>query len=304
MRNRRPLQIGRRQRRRLPGPLLLIAVVVALLGVAVALGHGGLPAGPRAAHDPAIAARSPFAPENTLPRHHRTASQRERRELRAARHVMAYTSFVAAGTSRHRAIALTFDDGPSPYTPAMVRTLVRLRVPATFFIVGQQLRYFAAGLRDELRYGFVIGNHTQNHAWLIHLSRAGQYSQIHSDISAMRREGAPPPMLFRPPYGAYDGRTVAILHRLGMLMVLWSVDTNDWRQPGTKAIVHAALSGAHPGAIILMHDGGGDRSQTIAAVPAIVKQLRKRHYDLVTVPRLLALDPPPRRQRLPALTGG
>jgi len=84
-----------------------------------------------------------------------------------------------------------------------------------------------------------------------------------------------------------------------MLMTLWSVDTRDWTRPGTRAIVRGALSAARPGAIILMHDGGGDRSETIAALPAIINGLRRRHYELVTVPQLLKLDPPPSGQHLP-----
>jgi peptidoglycan/xylan/chitin deacetylase (PgdA/CDA1 family) len=79
-----------------------------------------------------------------------------------------------------------------------------------------------------------------------------------------------------------------------MLMVLWSVDTADYTRPGVKRIVYTAVSGARPGAIILMHDGGGPRSQTVAAVPTIVRDLRRRHYRFVTVPRLLLDDPPPR----------
>jgi hypothetical protein len=79
-----------------------------------------------------------------------------------------------------------------------------------------------------------------------------------------------------------------------MLMVLWSVDTADYTRPGVARIVYTAVSGAHPGAIILMHDGGGPRAQTIAAVPKIVRALRRHHYRLVTVPRLLLDDPPPR----------
>jgi chitin deacetylase len=90
-----------------------------------------------------------------------------------------------------------------------------------------------------------------------------------------------------------------------MLMVLWTVDTDDYRQPGVSVIVHRALSGARPGAIILMHDAGGIRTQTERALPIIIRALRRRHFNLVTVPRLVLDDPPPRNQRIPkALAGG
>jgi peptidoglycan/xylan/chitin deacetylase (PgdA/CDA1 family) len=86
-----------------------------------------------------------------------------------------------------------------------------------------------------------------------------------------------------------------------MLAVLWSVDPGDWRRPGVRAIVRSVLSAARPGAIVELHDGGGDRQETVAALPAIVSGLRRRHYRTVTVSRLLSLDPPTRQQRLPHL---
>ena len=89
------------------------------------------------------------------------------------------------------------------------------------------------------------------------------------------------------------------LQRQKLLMVLWSVDTGDYQQPGTGVIVERALAGAHPGAIILMHDGGGTRTQTIEALPKIIEGLHARGYHLVTVPQLLQDDPPPEGQALP-----
>jgi peptidoglycan-N-acetylglucosamine deacetylase len=231
------------------------------------------------------------------------SARRRRREAQAISAALRYTPFIATGTRRRRAIALSFDDGPSPYTGSIVRILVRMDVPATFFVVGQQLDDFSAGLRDELRHGFDVGDHTENHAWLIRLNPAGQYAQIHDAAVRMEHLGAPFPRLFRPPYGAYNGRTIASLLRMKMFMVLWSIDPGDWRRPGTKAIVSNVLSNSKPGAIVIMHDGGGDRSQTVAALPAIIRGLRRRHYQLVTVPKLMTLDPPPRHQQLPHLTG-
>jgi peptidoglycan-N-acetylglucosamine deacetylase len=232
--------------------------------------------------DPGAAARAALAQEN-----------------RAVDRVLAYTPFVRLGVPRQRMIALTFDDGPSPYTPRIVRVLARLHVPATFFVVGQQLRYFSAGLRDELSHGFVVGDHTENHPPLNLLTASLQYGQIHTAAVQIKRAGGPVPRLFRPPYGVYDARTFAILRRLHMLMVMWSVDPRDWLRPGTRVIVQRVLQAARPGTIVEMHDGGGDRSQTVAALPAIIAGLRRRHYELVTVPQLLAADPPPHHQQLP-----
>jgi peptidoglycan/xylan/chitin deacetylase (PgdA/CDA1 family) len=212
--------------------------------------------------------------------------------------VLAYTPFVRAGLPRRRVIALSFDDGPSPYTPQIVRVLTRMHAPATFFVVGQQLNYFAAGLRDELRHGFVIGDHTENHPPMNRLSAAAQYGQVDDVARRIHYLGAPFPRLFRPPYGLYDANTMKTLRRLHMLMVMWSVDPRDWLRPGTLTIVQRVLQAAQPGTIVELHDGGGDRSQTAAALPAIIRGLRRRHYELVTVPQLLRADPPPHKQRL------
>jgi peptidoglycan-N-acetylglucosamine deacetylase len=242
-----------------------------------------------------------------------TATHRPRRTTAAERRAAAdsrlvstglrRSSFITAGTRGRRAIALTFDDGPGPYTPAILRILVRMHAPATFFIVGQELTDFAGAIRSELRDGYDIGDHTENHTWLAHLNVAGQLNQIRTAAVRLQRLGAPAPRLFRPPYGAFNATTVRLLRRMRMMMVLWSVDPGDWRRPGAGAIVVNVLSHARPGAVVIMHDGGGDRSQTVAALPAIINDLRKRHYDLVSVPRLLALDPPPRGGTPPRLSG-
>jgi peptidoglycan/xylan/chitin deacetylase (PgdA/CDA1 family) len=94
------------------------------------------------------------------------------------------------------------------------------------------------------------------------------------------------------------------LRALHLLMVLWSADTGDFAQPGVPVIVERALAGVHPGAIILMHDAGGVRTQTIAALPAIIRGIRARGYRLVTVPQLLLDDPPPAGQTLPPNLSG
>jgi peptidoglycan/xylan/chitin deacetylase (PgdA/CDA1 family) len=176
-----------------------------------------------------------------------------------------------------------------------------MHVPATFFVVGQQLSVFPSALRDEISHGFEVGDHTQNHAWLAHLMAAGQYAQVRDAAAGIERVGGFAPRLFRPPYGIYNASTLAVLHRLHMLMVMWSIDPGDWRRPGAKAILANVVSHSKPGAIVILHDGGGDRSQTIAALPGIIRGLRRRGYRLVSVPSLITLAPPPRHQRLPQL---
>lgn len=100
---------------------------------------------------------------------------------------------------------------------------------------------------------------------------------------AIQRAGAPFPHLWRPPYGAFNRATLAILRELKMLVVLWTVDTSDYARPGVARIAYTAISGARPGAIILMHDGGGNRDETLAALPRIIAALRRHGYRLVTI---------------------
>jgi peptidoglycan/xylan/chitin deacetylase (PgdA/CDA1 family) len=226
-----------------------------------------------------------------------------RRESRAISRVMTYAPYVSRGSPRKREIALTFDDGPGPLTRRFVHTLRRLRAPATFFIVGQQLNSFENGLRAAIRAGFPIGDHTEQHPNLTRLPPHLQAKQIRDAALRIRSYGVPYPRLFRPPGGMFDAATLRALRAHRMLAVLWTADTFDYTRPGTKAIVERAVQGAKPGAIILMHDGGGDRSQTLAAVPAIVHRLRARGYKLVTVPQMLLHDPPLRRQARPLSPG-
>jgi peptidoglycan/xylan/chitin deacetylase (PgdA/CDA1 family) len=136
-----------------------------------------------------------------------------------------------------------------------------------------------------------------------HLSPGDQQSQLNEQIAATQRYGAPYPRMFRPPYGLWDDATLSILRKMRMLMVLWTVDTNDYQEPGVDAIVRAAVTGARPGAIILMHDAGGNRSETLAALPIIIRQLEARGYKLVTVPQLVKDNPPPSDQQVSGLQG-
>jgi peptidoglycan-N-acetylglucosamine deacetylase len=219
----------------------------------------------------------------------------------AVARVLSSSAFVTRGGGEKREIALTFDDGPGPYTPKVLIALNRLHVKATFFVIGQQERRFHAALIAEDRRGHVIGDHTQTHPHLGSLAPADQYRELLLPSEQLTAYGLSRPLLFRPPYGSYDKATLAQLKRLGMLMVLWTVDSHDYHLPGVQQIVDRVVGGARPGAIMLLHDGGGDRSQTVDAIPKIVKRLRAKHYHLVTLPRLLADDPPPHGRRAPKL---
>jgi peptidoglycan/xylan/chitin deacetylase (PgdA/CDA1 family) len=227
------------------------------------------------------------------------------REQAALTSVLAYTPYISTGSTRKREVALTFDDGPSPYTSRIAAILKATRTPATFFVVGQEAGAFGPALRGLTSAGFVVGNHTQTHPMMASLGGRAQSRQIDDQAVLVGVDGVPREHLYRPPYGSYDRKTLKILSERRMLMVLWDVDTQDYARPGANAIVRRVLDGAKPGSIVLMHDGGGDRTQTVAALPRIIRGLRARGLRPVTVPQLLLDDPPPRNQgRPPTLSGG
>jgi len=187
---------------------------------------------------------------------------------------------------RGRRIALTYDDGPSTYTPALLAILRRLAVPATFFLVGQEDAARPAIARQILAEGHEIGDHSWNHANLGG-GGPGASSQLQRTNAVIRRATGYTPCLFRPPYGATGADLVERTRSLEMTSVLWSADPFDWKTPGTDAIVSRVLAQTHAGAIILEHDGGGPRAQTLAAAPLIIAALRARGYTFVTVSQLL-----------------
>jgi peptidoglycan/xylan/chitin deacetylase (PgdA/CDA1 family) len=287
----------RRRFRRRRSLAIIAAVVVVVALTAVLDSHGG-------DHDARVAVSHPAHSGRPLTGVESRAL-RARAENDAIDRVLSYTPAVVEGGDKGNELALTFDDGPGPYTQRLVAVLNSLHVKATFFAIGEEERYFSAGTLMELRSGDIVGDHTETHPMMALLSEHEQHEELFEQIARIELLGGPRPRLFRPPYGSFDATTLRELHSLHLLMVLWSTDTEDYTLPGVQAIVHRALAGAHPGAIILMHDAGGDRSQTIAALPQIINGLRKRGLHPVTVPQLLLDDPPPPGQPIPkSLAGG
>jgi peptidoglycan-N-acetylglucosamine deacetylase len=289
------LERGTRFRRRRAGAALAFALIlVVIVGVLTGSHHHRSVS--------AATARAGANRANPAPAARPTDTQID--ENKAVSAVLAYTPFVRAGGERARDVALTFDDGPGPYTPGVLSALERAHVPGTFFAIGKMERYFGASTIREIRDGDVVGDHTETHPELARLSAHEQHEELFEQLARIELLGGPRPRLFRPPYGSFNATTMRELHALHLLMVLWSVDTGDYLQPGVPEIVRRVLAGARPGAIFLMHDGGGDRSQTIAALPTIIRELRARGFHLVTVPRLLLDDPPPHGQPLPPNLSG
>ncbi|MGW4206048.1 polysaccharide deacetylase family protein, partial [Streptomyces sp. NPDC004726] len=183
-----------------------------------------------------------------------------------------------------RAMVLTFDDGPDRrYTPDVLDILGQYGVPAMFFVCGEMV----AGNKDLLRRmgdeGHVVGNHSWSHPLIPRLSPSrirGELGRTSEAVDKVLRE---PPLWYRAPYGAWNRLSFEIGAELGMEPLAWTVDTLDWTEPGTKKIVRRVVDGAGPGVVVLSHDAGGNRSQSVAALRAYLPKLLEAGYR-ITVP--------------------
>lgn len=188
---------------------------------------------------------------------------------------------VTNGSRERQVVALTFDDGPSEYTPGFLTVLHRKHVPGTFFEVGQEMAGRESTMRRILREGNEIGTHTMHHTEYPTYGDIAPATSLVASITHFR------PCLFRPPGGAVNSSVIAAAAEDGLRTITWDVDPVDWSTPGTGAIYSRVVGAAQPGSIVLMHDGGGNRSETLAALPEIIDTLRGRGYRFATVSALL-----------------
>ncbi|MFD4656019.1 polysaccharide deacetylase family protein [Kitasatospora sp. NPDC058444] len=190
----------------------------------------------------------------------------------------------AKGAKGAKVVYLTFDDGPSPaYTPKVLATLSRYGVRATFFEIGQNVAAHPSVTAQVAKQGHSVQNHSWSHPDLRRLSAAALNAQLADTDKAIRAQTGRTPNCLRPPYGAVNSTVRSKAATLGKQVVLWSVDPADWSRPGTAAISSRVLNNVRPGSVILLHDGGGDRSQTVAALPTIISTLKSRGYGFATL---------------------
>lgn len=190
-------------------------------------------------------------------------------------------SFRTHGPRGRKLIGIGFDDGPSDYTRRVLRILRRFHSRATFFELGQVMGGRAAVMRSILRSGNEIGNHSMSHE---SLPSRGSMRAVNNRV---RRATGFRPCLFRPPGGGVNGALVARARAERMITVNWDVDPRDWATPGSGAIAGNVIANARAGSIVVMHDGGGPRSQTIAALPRILSHFRHRGFRFVTITELI-----------------
>jgi peptidoglycan/xylan/chitin deacetylase (PgdA/CDA1 family) len=200
--------------------------------------------------------------------------------------------FVGHGPATGRMIALTFDDGPWYDTDQFLDILERYRVPATFFEIGDQVSEYGQGGAVERRMladGDMIGDHTWNHP---DVARGGSFARSEISRTAAAIRGAThgfQPCLFRAPYGDVSPALFSVARSLGFKVIQWDIDPRDWARPGVAAIYDNVVHNAHPGAIIIQHDGGGNRSETIAALPEEIRTLKRRGYHFVTITQMFGM---------------
>ena len=196
---------------------------------------------------------------------------------------------IYCGGGRANVVALTFDDGPGPYTEQLVAMLEAAGAHATFFLIGNRIEYWPHVARDEARVG-AIGNHSWSHPRLTLLPMWLQWAELLRTQYTVAQSLGWKPRMFRAPYELHDAQTDEVARSLGLLEVFWSATSgDDLPHATTQSVTRNVIGELRPGAIVLMHD---IHPQTIAAMPAILRAAQARGIRLVSVPELLVLDPP------------
>lgn len=188
-----------------------------------------------------------------------------------------------APTTGNKVIALTFDDGPGPYTAHLLDILDQYGAKATFFLIGSKVSGQASVVRSIHARGHQLGNHSWSHPELPKLSVDQITGEIDRTNEAIRQAAGVKPNILRPPYGAVNGVVLEQIRTRGMSSILWSVDTRDWADRNSQIVCSRAVAGAHPGAVILMHD---IHQTSVNAVPCILSSLKQQGYSFVTIQRL------------------
>jgi len=275
----------RRRQRRLVMGLGLLAVACAV--AAVIVWFGGSSGSKSGATGSSIlgtfAIKVGPAPRLAIKRHSALAA-----EVVAVRRLASYGLPLYCGGEERRMVALTFDDGPGVYTHYAINKLREAHLHATFFLVGKEIVAWP-GLAEREKGVGAFGDHTMTHPFLPALPYSQAVEEIAADQRLIERTVDEPVLLFRPPYEGHTRAIDAEVRRLGMVEVLWDVDSADSLGANYLGIEDNVIAGLYPGSIILMHENHG---QTIRALDAIFAALKRRHLNAVTLPQLIAEDPP------------
>ena len=265
--------------------LLLVAAGGVAIGVATVTGRGG------GGH---LAASTQDEAPHTGPTRQPAKAEGSAKPARAAGHASGERPAHTVGTVAGRpvyyvddgldVIALTIDDGPSPvYTPQVLSILEKYDIKAAFSMVGENVTYYPSIAREVADAGHTIVNHTWNHANLMSMKRSKLPGEVDRATDAIHSATGQRPGMFRAPYGAWSPTLLDYCASENLAPLDWSVDPQDWARPGVSKIVKTIMGATKTGSIILEHDGGGDRSETVAALKIAIPRLIDEGY-MFTVP--------------------
>jgi len=193
-------------------------------------------------------------------------------------------------TQGEKVIALTFDDGPWPESTAKVLDILKKNdIKATFFVLGQNVKNYPDLLKRVVAEGHTVGNHTWHHWYHFMNPQTAAYEIDHTTDIIFQTTGVKTNM-FRPPGGIMRNGVAAYAKNSKYAIIIWSSDSMDYSRPSVPRLINNIFREAKPGGIVLMHDGGGNRSQTVEALPTIIANFRKEGYSFVTVPELLEMQ--------------
>lgn len=205
---------------------------------------------------------------------------------RATPSIIHYPGTFYMAHTEEKVIALTFDDGPDPIdTPEVLDILKENNAHATFFVLGQAAKEYPDLVKRIAEEGNEIGNHSFSHGF-----SKNQLSEIRRTDETVYAAAGVHTVYYRPPGGLYTKGQLAAIKTNGQIVTLWSIDSRDWLNPGVSKIVRNVMSNAFPGAIILMHDGGYHRVQTVNALEPIISSLKNQGYRFVTLSELKTAD--------------
>jgi len=189
-----------------------------------------------------------------------------------------------------KVIALTFDDGPWPNTTAKVLDILKKnRIKSTFFVVGQNVKNYPDLTKQIVADGHIIANHTWHH-WYHQMNAQAAAYEVANTTDIIYQTTGVKTSLFRPPGGIMNNGVAAYAKNNKYAVIMWSADSMDYSRPAVPRLMNNIFREAKPGGIVLMHDGGGDRSHTVKALPEIISRFRKQGYEFVTVPELLEMQ--------------
>jgi peptidoglycan-N-acetylglucosamine deacetylase len=262
------------------GAVLLTAAAAAMTAEHDARAHGARtqlrPAADGAAGRTGTRASAPS-------RQHPEPARRAARPPRREQPRLAYGQAMYTVDDGPKVVALTIDDGPSPvYTPQVLAILRRYGVIASFSMIGRNAAAFPGVARQVAAAGHLIVNHTWNHYNLGGMPVAAVQDQISRATDAIHAATGEGPSMFRAPYGVWPPAVFSCCAQAGLTPLAWSVDPRDWSRPGVRAIVRDIESDTRTGSIILEHDGGGNRSQTVAALTIWLPRLLEAGYQFTT----------------------